>query len=143
MVPFIVSGSAYNFGIHCAPGDLLLYRNMSLFPLIAGLLISIVLGVFNLAAIGKMAFDIYIKKDSRYFPTADNGEATAEAGKGVSRTRPFTPEEKATLPTFWGSGGDYNLTGNNRMDTFAMCWRPAMLNFTVACAFLVFIVGSF
>jgi hypothetical protein len=56
MVPFITSGSAYNFGIHCAPGDLLLFRNMSLLPLIAGLCVSILLGFANVIYICKVGF---------------------------------------------------------------------------------------
>lgn len=139
MVPFIVSGSTYSFGTHCNPGDLRLFRNMSLLPLIAGLCVSIFLGFANVLYICKMAYDIYIRKDARYFHLGETGPKIENGGSG----RTLTPEEKAMLPSFWSSGGGIKATGNARMDTFAMSWRTSLLSFTVALAFLVFIVGFF
>ncbi|KAI9002946.1 hypothetical protein DFJ74DRAFT_695406 [Hyaloraphidium curvatum] len=140
MVPFIVSGSAYNFGIHCAPQNLALFRNMSLLPLIAGLCVSIFLGFANVLYVCKMAWDIYVRKDTRYFSVED-GEPLAPPPEGTKRE--FTPEQKAMLPSFWSSGGGVHATGNARMDTFAMCWRTSILSFTVALAFLVFVIYWF
>lgn len=152
LVPFVVSGSAYNFGIHCAPGDLLLFRNMSLLPLIAGLCVSILLGFANVGYIGKMAWDIYVRKDERYFHTTrSNGDSAdtvtssepPEPSPSDGRKKKLTDEEKAMLPSFWSSGAGINPTGNPRMDTFSISWRTSILSFTVALCFLVFIIYWF
>ncbi|KAJ3344039.1 hypothetical protein HDU93_003202 [Gonapodya sp. JEL0774] len=118
--PYAKSGSVHNFGSYCSPGDLSLYRIMGIYPLVVAVLISIVLGFGNVAFVLKMYIDI-LRGDKRY--------------EVSSRTDDKRSGSSSPLPP--------GYTGNPRMDTFLLGWRPAILSLFVAVGFLVFVIWWF
>jgi hypothetical protein len=146
------------FGTHCNPGDLMLYRSMGLYPLIVGLIISIILGFLNVAMVLKMAYDIHVRKDPRYASgdkmilpdTHSNGSqdghvAEQELLDNAELIAEETHDEVAQQAL---EITDVNMkpelvTGNPRYDTYVQSARPALLSFLVALAFLVFVIWWF
>ncbi|KAI9030368.1 hypothetical protein DFJ74DRAFT_656329 [Hyaloraphidium curvatum] len=154
ITPYALTGSAHQFGIHCSPGDLKLYRNMSLMPLIAGLIVSIVCGFLNVAYIGKMAYDIFVLKDPRYGAVGGSAATLSSADDdqdddAVDPPRPAADggdedvEDEDEELRASGKAAGYEPTGNPRYDTFVQSWRTALLSFMVATAFLVFVIWWF
>lgn len=135
-LPYAISGSSHQFGIHCSPKNLHLYRNLSLMPLIAGLVVSIVLGFVNVGYVAKMGWDLHIRGEG------GGGVALNESGVDEPETEPETEgeAEDSELVASTRASGDKE-SGNPRLDTFRQSWRTSILSFLVANAFLVFTVS--